>query len=111
MSHLGGEAAAIVPMPELRRHSAVGPNGSGKSNIVDAVAWVLGAQGPRALRSSKMEDVIFAGTSKRAGLGRALMRRRWPSCSVAPCEDRVVLRPAANSRFWTDKRRHPGAVT
>lgn len=49
----------------------VGPNGSGKSNIVDAVAWVLGAQGPRALRSSKMEDVIFAGTSKRAALGRA----------------------------------------
>ena len=25
----------------------VGPNGSGKSNLVDAVAWVLGAQGPR----------------------------------------------------------------
>jgi len=49
----------------------VGPNGSGKSNIVDAVAWVLGAQGPRALRSSKMEDVIFAGTSKRPALGRA----------------------------------------
>jgi chromosome segregation protein len=49
----------------------VGPNGSGKSNIVDAVAWVLGAQGPRTLRSSKMEDVIFAGTSKRSGLGRA----------------------------------------
>ncbi len=49
----------------------VGANGSGKSNIVDAVAWVLGAQGPRTLRSSKMEDVIFAGTSKRAGLGRA----------------------------------------
>ncbi|MGP8204483.1 MAG: chromosome segregation protein SMC [Acidimicrobiales bacterium] len=49
----------------------VGPNGSGKSNIVDAVAWVLGAQGPRTLRSSKMEDVIFAGTSKRTALGRA----------------------------------------
>ena len=49
----------------------VGPNGSGKSNIVDAVAWVLGAQGPRALRSAKMEDVIFAGTSKRPALGRA----------------------------------------
>ncbi|HTT89848.1 MAG TPA: AAA family ATPase [Acidimicrobiales bacterium] len=48
----------------------VGPNGSGKSNIVDAVAWVLGAQGPRTLRSSKMEDVIFAGTPKRARLGR-----------------------------------------
>ncbi|MEA3019168.1 MAG: chromosome segregation protein, partial [Actinomycetota bacterium] len=49
----------------------VGPNGSGKSNIVDAVAWVLGAQGPRTVRSGKMEDVIFAGTAKRAALGRA----------------------------------------
>ncbi|MDP9072111.1 MAG: AAA family ATPase, partial [Actinomycetota bacterium] len=49
----------------------VGPNGSGKSNIVDAVAWVLGAQGPRTLRSSKMEDVIFAGSSRRPALGRA----------------------------------------
>ena len=49
----------------------VGPNGSGKSNIVDAVAWVLGAQGPRTVRSSKMEDVIFAGSTKRAALGRA----------------------------------------
>jgi chromosome segregation protein len=49
----------------------VGPNGSGKSNVVDAVAWVLGAQGPRVVRSSKMDDVIFAGTSRRPALGRA----------------------------------------
>ncbi|MDQ3756668.1 MAG: AAA family ATPase, partial [Actinomycetota bacterium] len=49
----------------------VGPNGSGKSNIVDAVAWVLGAQGPRTVRSQKMEDVIFAGAAKRPALGRA----------------------------------------
>src|ERR1700683_4366205 len=49
----------------------VGPNGSGKSNVVDAVAWVLGAQGPRTARSPKMVDVIFAGTPKRAALGRA----------------------------------------
>ena len=49
----------------------VGPNGSGKSNLVDAVAWVLGAQGARALRGAKMDDVIFAGTTKKSALGRA----------------------------------------
>ncbi|MHB1987147.1 MAG: chromosome segregation protein SMC [Acidimicrobiales bacterium] len=49
----------------------VGPNGSGKSNVVDAVAWVLGAQGPRVVRSARMDDVIFAGTAKRPALGRA----------------------------------------
>lgn len=49
----------------------VGPNGSGKSNVVDAIGWVLGAQAPSVVRSQKMDDVIFAGTSKRAALGRA----------------------------------------
>ena len=49
----------------------VGPNGSGKSNVVDAVAWVLGAQGPSTMRGGKMDDVIFAGTPQRSALGRA----------------------------------------
>lgn len=49
----------------------VGPNGSGKSNVVDAIAWVLGAQAPSAVRSQKMDDVIFAGTANRPPLGRA----------------------------------------
>ncbi len=49
----------------------VGPNGSGKSNIADAIAWVLGAQGPKTVRSSKMDDVIFSGAGKRGPLGRA----------------------------------------
>ncbi len=49
----------------------VGPNGSGKSNVVDAMAWVLGAQAPKAVRAQKMDDIIFAGTQKRPALGRA----------------------------------------
>jgi len=49
----------------------VGPNGCGKSNLSDAIAWVLGAQNARALRSDKMEDVIFNGTARRKPSGVA----------------------------------------
>ena len=65
----------------------VGPNGSGKSNVVDAIAWVLGAQAPSSVRSQKMDDVIFAGTSKRPALGRAeVMLTLDNSAGILPIE-------------------------
>ncbi|MFV0383022.1 AAA family ATPase [Paracoccus sp. (in: a-proteobacteria)] len=49
----------------------VGPNGCGKSNLLEALRWVMGENRPTAMRGDGMEDVIFAGTSRRSARGHA----------------------------------------
>ncbi len=49
----------------------VGPNGCGKSNVAEAIAWVLGEQRVKHLRSAEMKDVIFQGSRNRPPCGMA----------------------------------------
>lgn len=49
----------------------VGPNGSGKSNLADAIRWVLGEQNYALLRGKRTEDMIYAGSERRAQAGMA----------------------------------------
>ena len=44
----------------------MGPNGSGKSNISDSIRWALGEQQFSLLRGKKTDDMIFAGSARRA---------------------------------------------
>ncbi len=49
----------------------VGPNGSGKSNIIDALRWALGEREAKHLRGETLDNLIFAGSEKKAATGLA----------------------------------------
>lgn len=72
--------------------AVIGPNGSGKSNIADSVRFVLGEQSVKNLRGSKMEDVIFAGTSSRRALSMAEVTLSFDNeQGIIPLEDKEVV--------------------
>lgn len=70
----------------------VGPNGSGKSNVADAVRWVLGEQSAKNLRGTKMEDIIFAGSTARRPVGMAEVSLIFDnSTGIFPLEYQEVI--------------------
>ena len=77
----------------------VGPNGSGKSNISDAIMWVMGEQRSKALRGSKMEDVIFGGTEKRNPLGFAQVSLILDnSARIVDSDSPEIVKPTAKKK-------------
>lgn len=78
--------------------AVVGPNGSGKSNISDAIRWVLGEQAPKSLRCSRMEDVVFNGTTGRKQQGFAEVTLTIDNCDRALRYDGDVV--AVTRRFY-----------
>ncbi|MFV0293890.1 MAG: chromosome segregation SMC family protein [Paracoccus sp. (in: a-proteobacteria)] len=71
---LNGFKSFVDPTDLLIREGltgVVGPNGCGKSNLLEALRWVMGENRPSAMRGGGMEDVIFAGTSRRGARAHA----------------------------------------
>ena len=63
-------AKTVLEFPS-RVTAIVGPNGSGKSNVIDALRWVLGEREAKQLRGETLDNLIFAGTPKKAAMGLA----------------------------------------
>ena len=89
----------------------VGPNGAGKSNISDSIAWVLGEQSARLLRSQNMADVIFAGAPSRPPLGAAEVSLtlasqdgRWPDTDGRLTVSRRVMRDGTSDYRMQGRR-------
>ena len=93
--------------------AVVGPNGAGKSNIADAIAWVLGEQSARLLRSQTMADVVFAGAPSRPPLGTAEVQltlvgedSRWSHAGGRLEISRRVFRDGTSEyRLWGKRAR------
>ncbi len=86
--------------------AVVGPNGSGKSNISDAVRWVLGEMSLKSLRGSKMEDVIFSGSDKRAPANYASVSLYLDKDDES-AEETVITRKyyrSGESEYYIDKK-------
>ncbi|ASJ11010.1 chromosome segregation protein SMC [Thermococcus sp. P6] len=105
-----GNRKVVVPLS--RGFTAiVGANGSGKSNIGDAVLFVLGGLSAKAMRASRISDLIFAGTKTEAPAKYAEVAMHFNNedRGFPLDEDEVVVKrrvyPDGRSNYWLNGKR------
>ncbi|WP_297508713.1 chromosome segregation protein SMC [Thermococcus sp.] len=105
-----GNRKVVVPL--ARGFTAIiGANGSGKSNIGDAVLFVLGGLSAKAMRASRISDLIFAGSKSEppAKYAEVAMYFNNEDRGFPIDEDEVVIKrrvyPDGRSTYWLNGKR------
>lgn len=89
----------------------VGANGSGKSNIGDAILFVLGGLSAKAMRASRISDLIFAGSKREppAKYAEVTIYFNNEDRGFPIDEDEVIIKrrvyPDGRSHYWLNGRR------
>ncbi|AEC51316.1 chromosome segregation protein smc1 [Pyrococcus sp. NA2] len=89
----------------------VGANGSGKSNIGDAILFVLGGLSAKAMRASRISDLIFAGSKSEgpAKYAEVTIYFNNEDRGFPIDEDEVVIKrrvyPDGRSHYWLNGKR------
>ena len=105
-----GNRKVIVPLAKGFT-AIIGANGSGKSNIGDAVLFVLGGLSAKAMRASRISDLIFAGSKGEppAKYAEVTMYFNNEDRGFPIDEDEVVIKrrvyPDGRSTYWLNGKR------
>ncbi|NJE29562.1 chromosome segregation protein SMC [Thermococcus sp. 18S1] len=105
-----GNRKVVVPLSKGFT-AIVGANGSGKSNIGDAVLFVLGGLSAKAMRATRISDLIFAGTKTEAPAKYAEVAMYFNNedRGFPIDEDEVVIKrrvyPDGRSTYWLNGKR------
>ena len=105
-----GNRKVVVPLSK-KFTAVVGANGSGKSNIGDAVLFVLGGLSAKAMRATRISDLIFAGSKGEppAKFAEVAMYFNNEDRGFPINEDEVVIKrrvyPDGRSTYWLNGKR------
>jgi len=105
-----GSKKVVVPFSKGFT-AIVGANGSGKSNIGDAILFVLGGLSAKAMRATRISDLIFAGTKKEppAKYAEVVIYFNNEDRGFPVDEDEVVIKrrvyPDGRSTYWLNGKR------